>query len=54
MKMIKDKVVKDIPENLVPTYTSIGWKVLTEEKPKVTFSKPKFVNTEFTTENNEN
>ena len=28
MKVEKDKVIKDIPENLVSLYQSMGWKLL--------------------------
>ena len=33
MKLIKDNIVKEIPENLVPTYVSMGWKEVKSEKP---------------------
>lgn len=35
MKMIKDKVIKDIPENLVSLYLTMGWELYKENKFEV-------------------
>lgn len=38
MKMIKEKVIKEIPENLISTYLAMGWVKYEEkvvEKPKI-------------------
>lgn len=40
MKLTKDKVIKDIPENLVSQYEAMGWTEYKEPKTFIAKSKP--------------
>ena len=41
IKMQKDNVIKDIPENLISDYSFMGWSKV-EEKKKIDIEEPKF------------
>ena len=41
MKMKKDSVIKEIPENLISDYLKLGWVIVKEEPKKEKFGEIK-------------